>query len=137
MTRGPQRRLSTRAPRVNLRGSVSVTIVLENGRQLKAKLHQLSVTGGLLELPTYLEERCKVGLTLAIGSSILRPSADMLFPMVGAQGYLQPFRFIHLWAEERQILELEITELLRQSLARSTAGLRSGLPSTRFNLDSL
>jgi hypothetical protein len=103
-----------------------VSIQLENGRQVPAKLHKLSVTGGLLELATYLEERARVGVTLPIGSSIVRPKAEMLFPMWSAQGYLQPFRFAGLWPEERQILETEITELLRQSVARSTAGLGPG-----------
>jgi hypothetical protein len=113
-----------------------VTIHLENGRQLPAKLHKLSVTGGLLELATYLEERARVGVTLPIGSSIVRPKAEMLFPMWGVEGYRQPFRFAGLWAEERRILETEITELLKQSVMRSTAGLGSGLPPTRFNLGS-
>lgn len=135
MTHFSQRRLATRAPRVSLRESVPVSIQLENGRQVPAKLHKLSVTGGLLELATYLEERARVGVTLPIGSSIVRPKAEMLFPMWSAQGYLQPFRFSGLWPEERQILETEITELLRQSVARSSAGLGPGSRSPRFDLN--
>lgn len=135
MTQTPQRRPSTRAPRVSLRETIPVTIQLENGRRRQAKLHKLSVTGGLLELETYLEERARVGVTLAIGSSIVCPKAEMLFPMWSADGYLQPFRFAGLWAEERQILETEIAELLKQSVARSTAGPGPGLPPTRFNLE--
>jgi hypothetical protein len=61
-----------------------------------------------------------VSLSLPIGADILRPNAEMLFPMWSAQGYLQPFRFTRLWAQERQILEAEITELLKQTLARSS-----------------
>jgi len=118
--------LPTRAPRVNLRESVPVTIQLENGRQLPAKLHKISVTGGLLETMTYLEERVRVGVTLPIGASFVRPKAEMLFPMWSTTGYLQPFRFTGLWPEERQILQTEITELLRQSVVRSAAGLKSG-----------
>ncbi len=122
-------RSGTRATRVSLQGKICVTVVLENGRQVPAKLHQLSVTGGLLELATCLEERAKVSLSLPIGADILRPNAEMLFPMWSAQGYLQPFRFTRLWAEERQTLEAEITELLKQTLARSTVGHRPGLRS--------
>jgi hypothetical protein len=132
MSESPKRRLSTRAPRVSLRETVSVTIQLENGKQLPAKLHKLSMTGGLLETVTYLEERVRVGVTLPIGSSFVRPKAEMLFPMWCAQGYLQPFRFTGLWAEERQILEKEVTELLKQTVARSSARLGSGVPPTRF-----
>jgi len=112
-------------------------IQLENGKQLPAKLHKLSITGGLLETVTYLEERVRVGVTLPIGSSFVRPKAEMLFPMWSANGYLQPFRFTSLWAEERQILEREIKQLLNQTVVRSTTGLRSGLPPTRFNRETL
>jgi len=118
---------------VSLRETVPVTIQLENGKQLPAKLHKLSISGGLLETVTYLEERIRVGVTLPIGSSFVRPKAEMLFPRWSVNGYLQPFRFTGLWAEERQILETEITELLKQSVVRSSAGVRSGLPSPRFN----
>jgi len=111
-----------------------VTVLLENGRQLSAQLHKFSVTGGLLELATYLEERARVGVMLPIGASIVRPKAEMLFPMWSAHGYLQPFRFSGLWPEERRILETEIAELLKQTVARSTAGLGPGDLATRFNL---
>lgn len=98
----------TRAPRVNLRGTVSVLLQMENLRRIPCKLHQLSITGGLLELAMYLDERAKVSLTIPIGSGTLRPKAEMLFPMRAARGYLQPFRFTSLWPEERQILEKRI-----------------------------
>jgi hypothetical protein len=117
-------RPGTRATRVSLQGRISVILQLENGRQLSGKLYQLSATGGLLEIAMYLDERTKVGLAVPIGGNVLRPDAEMLFPMWGAQGFLQPFRFTRLWAQERQMLEAEIVELLRQSVARSTAGLR-------------
>jgi len=133
MSQFPKRRLSTRAPRVSLRETVPLTIHLENGKQLPAKLHKLSITGGLLETVTYLEERVRVGVTLPIGTSFVRPKAEMLFPMWSVNGYLQPFRFTGLWAEERQVLEMEIAELLKQSVTRSTTGLKAGLPPARFN----
>lgn len=136
MAYSPRMRPGTRATRVSLQGRISLALVLENGRQLSGKLHQLSVTGGLVEIAMYLDERTKVGLAIPIGGNILRPDAEMLFPMWGAQGFLQPFRFTRLWAQERQMLEAEIAELLRQSVARSTAG--QGRPSRPrpFYLDS-
>jgi hypothetical protein len=136
MTYISQSRPFTRAPRVNLRGSVSALIRLENGQQIQAKLHTLSVTGGLLEIASYLAERSKVDLTVAIGSGVVRPQAEMLFPMVGPQGYLQPFRFTRLWAEERQMLATEIASLLQQTVARSMAGLPAGPVPSRFKLES-
>ncbi|PYX51777.1 MAG: hypothetical protein DMG79_02350 [Acidobacteria bacterium] len=136
MTHFVQPRRPIRAPRVNLRGSVSATVQLENGRQVLAKIHQLSVTGGLLELSSYLEERSNVRLGLPLGFGIVRPEAEMLFPMCGPQGYLQPFRITRLWGEERQLLEAEITDLLKQTVVRSTVGPRSSLPPRSFKLDS-
>ena len=125
-----------RATRVSLQGRIVVTIELENGRLLTGKLQQLSVTGGMVEVPMYVEERSKVGLALPIGASMLRPQAEMLFPMWGAHGYLQPFRLTRLWAEERQILETEINEVLKQSVARSSAGRGYAFRPPRFYLES-
>lgn len=87
-----------------------------------------------MEMPTYLEERSKVGLTIPIGASLVRPDAEMLFPMCGARGYLQPFRFTRLWAEERHLLEEDISERLKQTVARSTIG--SGFRTRGFYLES-
>jgi hypothetical protein len=128
-------RPGTRATRVSLQGKISVTISLENGRQLSAKLQQLSVTGGLLEIAMYLDERTKADLLLPIGSSLVRPRAEMLFPMVGGHAYLQPFRFTRLWAEERQILDSEIKEVLKQTVARSARGPVSGPRPRLFYMD--
>jgi hypothetical protein len=129
-------RPGTRATRVSLQGRISVILQLENGRQLSGKLYQLSATGGLLEIAMYLDERTKVGLAIPIGGNVLRPDAEMLFPMWGAQGFLQPFRFTRLWAQERQMLDSEIAELLRQSVARSTAGQGLGARLRPFYLES-
>jgi hypothetical protein len=128
-------RPGTRATRVSLQGRISAILQLENGRQLSGKLHQLSVTGGLLELPMYLEERTKVGLAIPFGGSMVRPDAEMLFPMWSTNGFLQPFRFTRLWAQERQILEEEIAELLGRSVTRSTAA-QAGLRPRSFYLES-
>jgi hypothetical protein len=135
MTYSPRMRPGTRATRVSLQGRISVTILLENGRQLSAKLQQLSVTGGLLEIAMYLDERTKADLALPIGSSMVRPRAEMLFPMVGGHGYLQPFRFTRLWAEERLILDAEINEVLKQTVTRSGRGQTSGPRPRLFYMD--
>ena len=126
----------TRAPRVNLRGTVSVLVQLENLRRMPGKLHQLSITGGMLELAMYLDERAKVGLTIPVGSSTLRPKAEMLFPMRAAQGYLQPFRFTSLWGEEREVLEAEVTKLLKQTMVPAPGSHGPGFRPPRFYLES-
>jgi hypothetical protein len=135
MSQLPQPR-PRRAPRVNLRGTVSVLVQLENLRRIPGKLHQLSITGGLLELAMYLDERSKVGMTIPVGSGTLRPKAEMLFPMRSLHGYLQPFRFTSLWSEERQLLETEITQLLKQTMAPATGNHGPGFRPPRFYLES-
>ncbi len=125
-----------RAPRVNLRGTVSVLLQMENLRRVPCKLHQLSINGGLLELAMYVDERVKVSLTIPIGSGTLRPKAEMLFPMRAARGYLQPFRFTSLWSEEREILDAEITALLKKSMAPVSGNHGPGFRPPRFYLES-
>jgi hypothetical protein len=118
-----------------LLGTIPAAIELENGRQLRAKVHRLSITGGLLELATYVDKRASVSLTLYLGSSIVRPRAEMLFPMLRGQSFLQPFRFTGLWAEERHILGSEITALLKQTMAPAKTGDRLDSRPTRFLLE--
>src|ERR1039457_3184172 len=134
MTRFPQMQRPTRAPRVSLRGRIGVTIQLENGRRRPAKLHLLSSTGGLLEISNYLEERSNVRLGFPMGELIVQPKAEMLFPMWGANGYLQPFRFTQLVADERRMLETEITELLKHARVAPPRGKGGGRPPPPFFL---
>jgi len=115
MSQFVQRQPRRRAPRANVRGSIAAVVRLENGRQLPAKLQQLSITGGLLDLAAYLEERTWVDLTIYLGSGPVRATAEMMFPMPGAISYLQPFRFTNLGAEELHALDREVSAVLQQS----------------------
>jgi hypothetical protein len=136
MTQFSQSHPQRRAPRANLRETVPVTLQLENGRQLPAKLHQLSITGGLLELSVCLEERVWVGLTIPLGFSVVHLTAEMMFPMRGVTGYLQPFRITRIPSEELYKLDKEISELLKQSVAPATRGHGSGFRPPHFYLES-
>lgn len=131
-----QSRPPRRAPRITLREPVVVTIQLENRRQIFAQLHQVSITGGLLELSTCLEERIWVGLTLRIGSSVVRPTAEMMFPLRAAAGYLQPYRITRIRDEERQMLDREITEMRKRALAPLTPGHGPGFRPPHYYLES-
>ena len=134
-------RTSIRAPRVNLRGAVYATLHLENRRQFSARIHHLSLTGGLLELASYIDERSRVGMAFQLKSAIIIARADMLFPMLGGMGYLQPFRFTGYGAGVRQALEFEIGALLKQmavpvpAAVPVRAGHGSGLRLPRFLAD--
>jgi hypothetical protein len=118
-----------RAPRVNLRGTVSVIVQLENRRQFTGKLHQLSINGGLLELTNYFDERSQVALAFQIGTGLLRGKAELLFPMWGGMGFMQPFRFTAFAAGTRQTLDREIASLRPQTAGPSHV-LRSRPPDS-------
>ena len=111
MTCAPQPYPKQRSMRVKFSGSVLALIVLDNQRQLRARLHQLSLNGGLLCLPQPLET-ATVELMFHIGSSTLRARAETLFPMWATQGCLQPFRITGLHAHERLMLESDLHSLL-------------------------
>jgi hypothetical protein len=94
-----------RAPRVKLAGTVLSLVRLENGRQTRGRLHQLSITGGLLHLENPLDEGIKVEVIFHVGESTVRSKARMLFPMWATHGYLQPFEFSELGEEDRNLAD--------------------------------
>lgn len=134
MTYFMQRQPVRRAPRARVRGTISAVIRLENGRQLPAKLQQLSITGGLLDLAAYLEERTWVDLTIYLSSGPVRATAEIMFPMLGAVSYLQPFRFTGLGGAELHAIDTEVTWLLKQSAESKTGD--PGLRAPRYYLES-
>ena len=127
MSQFVQRQPRRRAPRANLRGSIAAVVRLENGRQLPAKLQMLSITGGLLDLAAYLEERTWVDVTIYLSSGPVRATAEMMFPMLGAVSYLQPFRFTSLGSEQLHSVDQEVNTTLQRAAAAkaSDAGTRA------------
>ena len=103
-----------RPPRVKLAGVVLALIQLENGRQIRGRVHQLSITGGLLHLDDPLDEGIKVEVTFHVGNCTVRSKAAMLFPMWATQGCLQPFEFSDLAEDDRRILESDLQSFLGQ-----------------------
>jgi hypothetical protein len=97
--------LTDRPFRVKLRGSVLVLIRLPNKRQLRAALHQLSTTGGVINLEKPLDEKIEVELIFHIDRSTIHGKAQMLFPMWATQGWMQPFRFLELTDTDRNALQ--------------------------------
>jgi len=78
----------------------------------------LSITGGLLNVASPLDEGIKVELIFHVGESTVRSKARMLFPMWATQGYLQPFEFSGLNEQERYSLETDLQRLLDCSAAK-------------------
>jgi len=85
--------------------------MLENGRQIRGRLNQLSVNGGLVWLERPLDEGIRVTILFHLGFS-MRCKAQMMFPMWATHGYLQPFRFLELSEVVREGLGRELEELV-------------------------
>ena len=101
-----------RAPRVKLSGTILALVRLENGREVRARLHQLSATGGLLHLETPLDEGIKAEVMFHVGGSTIRSKAAVLFPMWATQGCLQPFEFADLNEDDRAKLKADLERFL-------------------------
>jgi hypothetical protein len=101
-----------RAPRVKLAGTILALVRLESGRQIRARLHQLSFTGGLLHLDAPLDEGIKAEVMFHVGGSTIRSRAAMLFPMWATQGCLQPFEFADLGEDDRLKLKTGLGKFL-------------------------
>jgi len=102
-----------RGSRVKLAGSILVLVLLENGRQIRGRMNQLSVNGGLASLDHPLDEGIRVTVLFHIGCTSVRCRARMMFPMWATKGCLQPFRFLDLPEEGRVSLNRELQDLVR------------------------
>ncbi len=78
---------------------------LPNRHEVRGKLHQLSTTGGLMNLESPLDEKLEVELIFHLGQTTIREKAQMMFPMWATQGWLQPFRFVNLSEASKSHLE--------------------------------
>lgn len=115
MTQAPHMQREKRGARVKLGGSVLALLQLQNKRQLRARLNQVSCNGGLLQLEQPLDEGIIIEILFHLGSTTVRSKAEMLFPMWATQGCLQPFRFKDIPDELRASLEDDLTALLKIS----------------------
>ena len=99
--------------RVKFRGSVLTLMRLPNHREVRGKLHQLSITGGLMHMDKPLDEKLKVELIFQLGETTVRENAEMMFPMWATQGWLQPFRFVDLSESNRDVLKQSLLHFVQ------------------------
>jgi hypothetical protein len=102
-----------RGLRVKLGGSILVLMLLENGRQIRGRMNQLSVNGGLVSLDHPLDEGIRVTVVFHLGCTSVHCYALTMFPMWATQGCLQPFRFLDLPEESRVSLRRELENMVR------------------------
>jgi len=127
MTHFPQPHPSQRAARVQLGDSVLAAIRLEDGRQAKAKLQTISVTGGLLRLPRSLRDGDFVELEFQTQSGPVHGMAEILGPArKTAEGVVQPFRFVALEDDDHRRLRTSLDHVADRNLL--------GLKSSIFNV---
>lgn len=115
MSQAPQMQREKRGARVKLGGTVLALLQLQNRRQVRGRLSQLSANGGLLQLEKPLDEGIIVEVLFHVGSTTVRSKAEMLFPMWATKGCLQPFRFKGLDEALRGSLEEDLNTLLKIS----------------------
>ena len=107
------RQKGQRGLRVKLGGSILALVLLENGRQIRGRMSQLSINGGLISLENPLDESIRVTVLFHLGCTSIRGRAHMLFPMWATKGCLQPFRFLELAEDSRASLNRELENLVR------------------------
>lgn len=71
------------------------------GRRVRAKLQVISVTGGLLNLPSPLDQGLLVKLMFLTGAGTVLGTVEML-PSVSSS--LQPFRFVTIGEDDERRL---------------------------------
>jgi hypothetical protein len=108
--------------RVKLRGSVLVLVRLPNKRAIRAAIHQLSTSGGVIHLEKPLDEKLEVEMIFHISKATIRSKAQMLFPMWATQGWMQPFRFVDLAEASREILDAKLKTFLGEAASGAAAG---------------
>jgi hypothetical protein len=101
-----------RSSRVKLGGSILALVLLENGRQIRGRMSQLSLNGGLVSIEHPLDEGICVTVVFHIGQSSIRSRAQMMFPMWATKGCLQPFRFLDLPEDSHAPLARELARLV-------------------------
>jgi hypothetical protein len=108
--------------RVKLRGSVLVLVRLPNKRAVRAAIHQLSTTGGVIHLEKPLDEKLEVEVIFHIHETTIRGKGQMLFPMWATQGWMQPFKFVDLSDTNREALDASLKSFVGDAARGAAAG---------------
>ncbi|HLJ86454.1 MAG TPA: hypothetical protein VKZ53_06500 [Candidatus Angelobacter sp.] len=113
MAQFPQPHSRTRAPRVKVPSNESVHFKL-GGRQVAAKLHRLSLTGGLAEFPQPVGDIALAEVVLETTSGPVNALVELLPPSAKQQPSARPFRFVALDDEDYQRLVSTLQVMRRQ-----------------------
>jgi hypothetical protein len=126
MTFFPQPHPTNRERRLKVGGSVVVAIRSEGAQVLRAKLHELSTTGGLLLLSKAFEQGDFVEVAFPTSKGTVHGMAELLAARCkSTSGCLQPFRFVALEDEDHTRLRMALESLSDQTMI--------GVPSSKPN----
>jgi len=103
-----------RAPRINLADFTPAVLRFQDGQRASGKLQVLSVNGGLLSLPSPIDQGSQVKLMFLTHAGTVLGAAEMLSPLTSTQ---QPFRFVSLPVDDRRRLGAAIQSSLNLNSA--------------------
>jgi hypothetical protein len=128
MTYFPQSNPARPATRLKLSGSVVVAVRSEGTSQaVRAKLHELSATGGVLILSKALEHGAFVEVAFQTSRGKVRGMAELLSPRrESTSGCVQPFRFVALDDVDHTRLRTAMESLMDRTAV--------GVPSSKGSL---
>jgi hypothetical protein len=98
----PQLDSKPRVPRLRFENRTPAVLRFHDGQRISGELQVVSLTGGLLSLPTPLTQGSKVKVMFVTDAGSVLGGAEMLSPVSST---LQPFRFVSLAVQDRRRLE--------------------------------
>jgi hypothetical protein len=98
----PQLDFKPRVPRLRFENSTPAVLRFHDGQRMSGEIQVVSLTGGLLSLPTPLTQGSRVKVMFVTDAGSVLGGAEMLSPVSGTQ---QPFRFVSLAVQDRRRLE--------------------------------
>src|SRR5580693_7793842 len=117
-----------RAPRVHLADSTPAVLRFQDGQRASGELQVLSVNGGLLSLPSPVDQGSQVKLMFLTHTGAVLGAAEMLSPVTGTQ---QPFRFVSLPVDDRRRLGAAIQSTLSLNSANADAAEQKWMEKLR------
>jgi hypothetical protein len=109
MTSFPHQHTNWRSPRVRLADITPAVLRLPDGRRHRGKLETISLTGGLLSMPSMLDPGSRIKLMFLTHTGPVLGAAEMLSPVSTTR---QPFRFVALEEGDQRRLRAVIQSFL-------------------------
>ena len=115
MTQFLQTEAKSRSPRLQFAHTTPAVLRFQTGHRVRGKLQVISVTGGLLDLSSPLDQGSLVRLMFLTESGTVLGTAEMLTPISGT---LQPFRFVTIDEDHerrlRDVIQLSVDQIRRE-----------------------